>query len=251
MTKKYFLIIGTFALLTINASCKDDKSSNKKSNNSEITDLKEIPEVDETTVVTKKNPTDFIPKNFIAFDTIYGDLNKDGLEDCILIIKGTDKSKVIQHEYRGELDRNRRGIIVLLNKNDNYELAVKNYNCFSSENEDGGVYYAPELNFEIKNGKLFINYAHGRYGYWQYTFRYQNNDLELIGYDSSENHGPIVLYKTSINFLTKTKIESENINRNVEDSDEVFEKTEMKIKKSKLIKLSEIKDFDELHLYDE
>ena len=31
MIKNYFLIIGTFALLTINTSCKDEKSGNKKS----------------------------------------------------------------------------------------------------------------------------------------------------------------------------------------------------------------------------
>ncbi|MET3028312.1 hypothetical protein ABXT06_16655 [Flavobacterium sp. UW10123] len=250
MIKNYLSIIRIILLLFIVIGCKNSKSDNRELN-TEVTELKDIPEVGESPIEIKKDVEDFIPKNYVLFEKYYGDLNKDGLEDCVLIIKGTDKSKVIQHEYRGELDRNRRGIIALLNKKNGYELATKNYNCFSSENEDGGVYYAPELDFEIKGGKLYINYAHGRYGYWNYTFRYKNNDLELIGYDSSENHGPIVLYKTSINFLTKTKIESENINRNVEDSEEVFEKTEMKIKRSKLIKLSEIKDFDELHLYDE
>ncbi|WP_343705016.1 hypothetical protein [Flavobacterium sp.] len=250
MIKNYLSITGTVFLLFTIISCKDSKTAVKESN-TEVTELKEIPEVEESAIEIKKDISDFIPKNYVPFDTIKGDFNKDGLEDCILIIKGTDKSKIVTDEYRGELDRNRRGIIALLNKNGGYELAVKNYDCFSSENEDGGVYYAPELDFEIKDGKLYINYAHGRYGYWNYTFRYQNNDLELIGYDSSENHGPIVLYKTSINFLTKTKIESENINRNVEDSEEVFEKTEMKIKRSKLIKLSEIKDFDELDISEE
>ncbi|WDF63403.1 hypothetical protein [Flavobacterium sp. KACC 22763] len=233
------------------SSCNKTKEKTESGQVSEIPTVPEVFEGDTTSIEIKKKPEDFIPKGYVPFDTIKGDFNKDGLEDCILIIKGTDKSKIIQHEYRGELDRNRRGIIALLNKNGGYELAAKNYSCFSSENEEGGVYYAPELDLEIKNGKLYINYAHGRYGYWSYTFRYQNNDLEMIGYDSSENHGPIVLYKTSINFLTKMKIESENINRNVEDSEEVFEKTETKIKRSKLIKLSEIKDFDELHLYDE
>ena len=69
----------------------------------------------------KKNPADFIPKGYVlhtyeggisagSWDEIKGDLNKDGLEDVVLIIKGTDKSKIIHDEYRGELDRNRREI---------------------------------------------------------------------------------------------------------------------------------------------
>lgn len=245
-TIKPSLVI-TFILLTLTAiSCKKDSKETTKTSNTEVVDLKQIPEVEEKAVEVKKEPADFIPKGYVPFDTIYGDLNKDGLEDLVYIIKGTDKSKFVTHEYRGELDRNRRGIIVLLNAKNGYELAVKNNECFSSENEDGGVYYAPELDIEISKGKLYVHYAHGRYGYWRYTFRYQNNDLELIGYDASENHGPVVLYETSINFLTKQKIVKENTNRDPE-KDEVFVETRTKINTSKLLKLSEIKDFDELN----
>ncbi|MBB4800957.1 hypothetical protein HNP37_000996 [Flavobacterium nitrogenifigens] len=244
MKKKYFSIMGTILLVSIIFSCKDSKTNDKESN-TEVTELKDIPEVEESTVEFKKDLGDFIPKNYVPFDTIKGDLNKDGKEDIILIIKGTDKNKVIQHEYRGELDRNRRGIIALLQKNNGYELAVKNYDCFSSENEEGGVYYAPELDFEIKNGNLYVNYAHGRYGYWNYTFRYQNSDFELIGFDSSSSNGPVVDSDLSINFLTRTKVVNENINENAENEGEVFKKTVTKIRKNKLIKLSEIKDFDE------
>ncbi|WP_244248514.1 hypothetical protein [Flavobacterium foetidum] len=228
------------------SSCNKSKEKTESVQVSEIPTVEEVFEGDITSAEIKKKPEDFIPKGYVPFDTITGDFNKDGREDYILIIKGTDKSKIIQHEYRGELDRNRRGIIALINKNNGYELAVKNYDCFSSENEEGGVYYAPELDFEIKNGKLYVNYAHGRYGYWNYTFRYQNNDFELIGYDSSSNRGPIVLTETSINFLTRKKIVNQNVNENTYDDDEIFEKTETKIARTKLLKLSEIKDFDEL-----
>lgn len=245
MIKKYLLFIGATMLLCINTSCKDSKTT-KKSQEAEVVDLKEIPEVQEISVKIKKNPADFIPKNYISFDTIYGDLNKDGREDCALIIKGTNKSKIVTDEYRGKLDRNRRGIIVLLNKQEGYELAVKNYDCFSSENEEGGVYYAPELDFEIQSGKLYISYRHGRYGYWQYMFRLQDNDLALIGYDASSNTGPVVNVETSINFLTKKKITNENTSEEADSGEEVFEKTETKITRTKLLKLSEIKDFDEL-----
>jgi hypothetical protein len=62
----------------------------------------------------KQDPSYFLPKGYVIFENIKGDLNKDGIEDCVLIIKGTDKSKIVIDEYQGELDRNRRGIIVFV-----------------------------------------------------------------------------------------------------------------------------------------
>lgn len=199
----------------------------------------------------KKEITDFVPKNAIIFEKIIGDLNEDGLADCVIIIKQTDKSKIIQHETRGKLDRNRRGIIILLNNKKSYEMIVSNEECFSSENEEGGVYFAPELSFEIKNSKLYVNYGHGRYGYWKYSFRLkkykQNTDLELIGYDET-NGGAVVNSQTSINFLTKKKIDKINTNQNAESGNEVFKETKTNIKQTELIRLSRIINFDELSL---
>ena len=198
------------------------------------------------------NPKDFVPNGFVIYETIYGDLNNDSIEDCVLVIKGADKSKVITDEIRGQLDRNRRGIIVLTKQADAYKFLLMNDDCFASENEDGGVYYAPELSIEIKKCKLYVFYRHGRYGFWGYVFRYQNSDFELIGYSSSDNHGPIVEYETSINFSTKEKIVKVNTNLGAdpetEAGNEVFETTKTKISVNKLFKLSEIKDFEQFEL---
>ncbi|WP_245583670.1 hypothetical protein [Salinimicrobium xinjiangense] len=85
-----------------------------------------------------KETTHFIPDGYSLFKEYTGELNNDGLEDSVLIVKNTKKENVIID--RGEeVDRNRRGIIVLFNKEDHYELVAENLNCFSSENEDGGV----------------------------------------------------------------------------------------------------------------
>jgi hypothetical protein len=203
-------------------------------------------------VEQKKNPTDFLPKGYFVFEKINGDLNKDGIDDCVLIIKGTDKNQIITDEYTGELaDRNRRGILVLFNKNGYYELAIKNYDCFSvSENEMGGV---EELSFEIRKNNLFVHYVLGRSGDWSYNFRYQNSDFELIGYDESSG-GPstyswfVLDRKKSINFLTKKKQEEVNINKEAEGGEEVFRETWKNININRLIKLSEIKDFNELDM---
>ena len=204
-------------------------------------------------VADQQQITDFIPKGYKLFEKISGDLNKDGLDDCVLIIKATRKDG-FERDYEGKLiDRNRRGIIILFTEKEGYKLASKNYNCFSSENEDGGNYFSPELGVIIKDSKLYLHYYHGRYGYWEYCFRYQNSDFMLIGYEASHDRGPVVLFKTSINFLTGVEYDDENINAyNFNDDsdddseiDEVFKRTVVKLKKKPLMKLSEIEDFDE------
>lgn len=192
---------------------------------------------------------DFVPDGFVVFEKIYGDLNKDGIEDCVLIIKGTNQNRIITDEYRGELDKNRRGIIILFKKEDFYELVLKNDDCFSSENENGGVYYAPELSVGIENGNLYIDYAHGRYGYWGYTFRFQNSDFELIGYDagyrSNFTSDWVTFDEKSLNFLTKTKLIKEVIHV-AEDGKETHKETWEDITVNGLIRLSEINAFDKL-----
>jgi len=205
-------------------------------------------------VADQQQITDFIPKGYKLFEKISGDLNKDGLEDCVLIIKATRKDGFVKNSFDKVVDRNRRGIIILFTEKNGYKLASKNYNCFSSENEDGGNYYAPELWVEERKGNLYLRYCHGRYGYWEYCFRYQNSDFMLIGYEVSHDRGPVVLFKTSINFLTGIVYDDENINADKYDADsdddseidEVFKRTVVKLKKKPLMKLSEIEDFDEL-----
>lgn len=189
---------------------------------------------------TVNDVTGFIPEGYILFEEISGDLNKDDVDDIVLIIKGTDEDNIIVDEYRGELDRNRRGIIVLLNRGDHYEAVSENYDCFPSENEDGGVYFAPDLYVHIEKGNLYIHYAHGRYGYWKYTFRYQNSDFELIGYDSSESNGPVINREVSINYSTKKMLERVNVNNEAESGEEVFEETWSDLDITKLDRLSEM-----------
>lgn len=192
----------------------------------------------------------FIPKGYCIYDKTYGDLNKDGIADCILTIKKIDIANIIVDESGEKLDRNRRGIIILLKQPEGYTLATKNYDCFSSENEEGGVYFAPELSIEAKKDNLFIEYHHGRYGYWSYTFRWKHSDFELIGYDVSENSGPVVNRQISMIFLSKKKLVRKNVNENAEGGDEIFEEKWEQITSNPTINLSEITDFDELNLYD-
>ena len=143
----------------------------------------------------KTDPKAFVPKGYSLFQQYKGDLNKDGKPDVVLMIKGTEESKWVDDENRGRLDRNRRGLIILFKRMNGYEQILRNDTCFSSENEDGGIYDAPELELYIIKNTLHIYFAHGRYGCWNYIFRYQNNDFELIGY----YHNRCIRYVTYYN----------------------------------------------------
>jgi len=237
MKAQVLFLIGLFSVF----GCADKKSDPKQ--NAKIEKTAEAAVEQDV-----KNPSDFIPESFKIFEQIDGDLNKDGLQDRVIIIKGTSKDSIVEVDNQGKVDRNRRGLIVLFKHKKGYSLACKNYNCFSSENEDGGVYMPPELWLYIKRGNLYVHYAHGRYGYCRYVFGYKKSDFALIGYDSSDNNGPIVNSETSINFLTEKKRKRVNTNDEAEGGDEVFEETWEDIYVEDPLLLSEIKDFDSLDI---
>ena len=198
------------------------------------------------------NPENLVRSDEAIHKIVYGDLNNDGIEDCVIITKQTRKEGFVKDERSElEIDRNRRGISIAFKEREYYNLFVAISDCFSSDAEDGGVYFAPELSVEIKKGNLIIHYNHGRYGWWQYIFRYRNNNFELIGYDD-EN---MVLWRMerskSINFLTKKKKTRINTNLNAENESEyVIEETWQCIKLEKTINLIDIKDFDEFNIND-
>ncbi len=247
MNKYLYLVVALLSYL-INISCNNSQTEKAVPLSNESAGM--IQKDPANTIVAKPIKSDnlsrYLPDGFIILDSIYGDFNGDDLMDCILMVKSTDKKNFYNDENRGVLDLNRRGIIALLKEKDNYQPVLKNLACFYSENEDGGNYYPPEIYMEIEEGKLFIHYSHGRYGHWKYTFRYRNRDFDLIGYDLSSNHGPVVLREVSINYITGKKIVRNNTNRNGESGEEVFEETVTRIQPNSPLKLSGIKDFDEL-----
>ncbi len=260
---KKLLYVLLMTLLCFSCNSKSEKTEKKSENffvaskdtllNKDRISSDSLQTVSYETKTFSSDFTDFVPDGYRIFRNEYvnvesGDLNKDGLEDVVFLIKKIDSSNIVTDQQRGKLDMNRRGIIVLLKKADGYEKVVQNLDCFSSENEDGGIYYASELYFEIVKGKLKVSYAHGRYGYWSYTFRYQQNDLALIGFDSYQSNNAVPQYINSINFLTKKKLKRDNLNKYDpgDDYTENYEDTWEKIEVPRLILLSEIEDFVQL-----
>lgn len=98
---------------------------------------------------------------------------------------------------------------------------------------------------------MYAQFAHGRYGNWEYTFRYQNSDFVLIGYDINYRSNFVSDWVTfdavSINFLSKKKLKKEIINVTA-DGKETYKETWEKFTFKKFFILSEISDFDEIDM---
>lgn len=166
-----------------------------------------------------KTVNDFIPKGWKKILTTNGDLNKDKLEDTVIVIEEEDKKNIKKNDGFGpeELNLNPRILLVLFKQKDGtYILASKNDKGFiKSEGNDNNPALMDTLDdIIIKNNvlKIVFNYFMSAGSWWTstnvYIFRFQNNVFELIGYESNaymrntgEEEG------TSINFSTnKAKI---------------------------------------------
>jgi len=166
-----------------------------------------------------KTVNDFIPKGWKKILTTNGDLNKDKLEDTVIVIEKEDKKNIKKNDGFGpeELNLNPKILLVLFKqKEGTYILASKNDKGFiKSEGNDNNPALMDTLDdIIIKNNvlKIVFNYFMSAGSWWTstnvYIFRFQNNVFELIGYESNaymrntgEEEG------TSINFSTnKAKI---------------------------------------------
>jgi len=180
-------------------------------------------------------PQDYIPPGYAIHRTIEADLNNDGFNDYVIILKEEQATK--------------GGLIALLNKKNTYEVATKNLECFAFE-KDGGVYFPPELSVDISGENLIVQYSHGRYGNEKYTFQYRKLDFELIEYDRVESRGAYIVEVTSIDFLKRKKLIRKNTYqaKNEEDMKENFSDILNDISIEHLIRFSEISSFDDIDM---
>lgn len=152
--------------------------------------------------ITAKNVNGFIPKGWKLIAKSFGDLNKDGNADLALIIEKTDENNLINNDNLGSdtLNINPRRLIVAFAKNNGYRLIVQNDHLVPTENAEDSPCLADPL-YEMENkglsiakGLLFLNFKYWySCGTWfvntdTYTFRWQHNKFELIGFDSWEFH---------------------------------------------------------------
>lgn len=180
---------------------------------------------------------DFVPKSWTVLYHVQGDLNKDKVDDHAMIIENTDPKNFKKNEGLGadQLNLNPRILLIFFQNKDGYALAAKNDKGFipPENSEDSPCLEDPiseTKGISIEKGLLKVAFNYWlSCGSWSvnaatYTFRFQNNGFDLIGFDHSEYHRANgEKSDTSINFSTKKK--SETTGGNMADDDSTNQKT--------------------------
>ena len=160
--------------------------------------------------------TKFVPDGWEIEMQAKGDLNKDGIEDVVLVLRENNPENVIKNDDPGEqlFNTNPRILAVLFGKKDGgYNLIENNHTLIPRRTDpvildyltgvgDGGV--------SIQQGTLTVKMGiFSSAGSWgmssiSYTFRWQNNKFELIGYDSTTtNRASAEIKSININYSTR------------------------------------------------
>jgi len=152
-----------------------------------------------------------IPNNWMAIDTIYGDLNNDRLEDLVLVLEFKDAI----HEVRAygdsdteiikEFQKPRILAIYFKNAQHQYVFALQNNN-FILRAKEGGVYGDPYQGISIANNTLNLNFVGGSNWRWKldYHFKYQRHDWILVAAKNRYYHNTSgELDEKNYDFITK------------------------------------------------
>lgn len=136
--------------------------------------------------------SDFIPKGWKLIKQVEGDLNKDKIQDAVLIIEDTNPKHIKKESNPpfDDFDVIPQAILILFKEeNGNYKLVSYNNKSFLG----WGNAYSEKLDIEynaveIKNNTLKLYFYHEaiRSGsHSTYIFRWQNNSFQLIGFEHS------------------------------------------------------------------
>ncbi|WP_338951883.1 hypothetical protein KST90_06820 [Fusobacterium nucleatum] len=190
---------------------------------------------------------DFIPKGWKTLIIKKGDLNKDKIEDIVLVIQKNDPKNFRKAEsgyiYIPIENANFNPIIVLVllkDKDSQYNLVAKNEKGFivseGKAHEEVLESLVDADSISIKNNTLriysFFEGIRGSGSSTTYILRYQNNRFELIGLEvmKGSTYGDDMEFNTySINFSTKKLIKTKETSKIGSDDDGKTEKEEKAI----------------------
>lgn len=118
----------------------------------------------------------FVPKEWFIKDSVFGDFNKDGLKDIVLVIAHDNENKDLQ-DYECA-----RGMLILQKTKLGFVKSAYCNNAILCKN-CGGVFGDPYNGITLEKNILQINHYGGSAWKWtqNYTFRFQQNKWELIG----------------------------------------------------------------------
>lgn len=202
-----------------------------------------------------KSISSFVPDNWKIIEQAEGDLNKDKKNDFVLIIEETNPENISRNDGLGspEINLNPRWLLILLNTDKGFELKEINKTFIPTEDDIESTCLADPLmdgGIEIKNGVLMVSLHYWlSCGSWYtgsntYTFRFQKNEFELIGFDSEEFHRASgEMTSASINFSTQKMSITTGGNMFGEDGDgnEIKSEEKTEWKTFKINKLQNLK----------
>jgi hypothetical protein len=151
-----------------------------------------------------------IPKEYQPIKEVPGDLDKDGINEKVVVYNMSDKDD--------ETNGINREVIIFKKDKDKWTVWQRSANAVGNS-KDGGMMGDPFEDIEIKGGVLIIHQSGGSSWKWSHTdkYRYQNNQFELIGYTS--HYGKPCEYWENVDFNVMTgKI---NISKEYEKCDSV------------------------------
>lgn len=128
----------------------------------------------------------FIPKNYLILDTLFCDLNQDGLTDYLLILKNKDEETLSDFSEHPE----KRPLLILIrNKANQLELKYQNDNVVFCV-DCGGMMGDPYVTLVYKDGYFSVEHYGGSAWRWSriITFKYNEKKkdwfLHQDGYES-------------------------------------------------------------------
>jgi hypothetical protein len=154
---------------------------------------------------------DFIPVGWSVLDSVYGDLNNDGLKDAAIILQHKDSVSIVNTSEDTVWTQPRILLVLFKNTANNKFSLIEQSNSFIL-NHDNAVMDDPYKGIAIEKGVLKIDF-HLFYsmGSWYstnsaYKFWYDGKEFKLIGADLSTIHRATLDYEDySYNFLTKKR----------------------------------------------
>jgi hypothetical protein len=154
---------------------------------------------------------DFVPKGWRVEHQPKGDLNKDGRDDVVLVLRMDDPANIVENEGLGasEFDTNPRLLAVLFAEGTGYRLAVQDHALIPRP--DSPVmddYLDGDDAVTVRRGAFTVRlHSWASAGSWYtgnttFTFRHQDGCFRLIGHDNSWMHRASgETASTSLNFV--------------------------------------------------
>jgi hypothetical protein len=118
-----------------------------------------------------------VPTQYRLIKEVFGDLNRDGVEEKVAVYNMTPEEDNIKG-----IDR----VVIIFRKNKGQWVIWQQSGNAVGNSRDGGMMGDPFEDIEIKKGVLLISQAGGSSWKWRHVdkYKFQNNGFELIGYTS-------------------------------------------------------------------